>query len=267
MRQAIAFGTLCALMTPTLTADTIVRTFRTTSYAIDTSADAFADTTARYDVRLAFEQRADNPDDPSFVIPGPSQPLLANLEVGARNISASVTGDIDLFGVRIDNISPTNTDLIIEWGIDEDRDEIDLIDGSINFGYDFDAFTVDDAPRSPTLLATVIDNREVLRFSGGGSGLIADGDSYQLLIELAGQWDPGLEGAGGVDFIGLASSFTITEFFEYDASRDITTFAAFTDDFRQNPLLRFNLLGAVVPSPSTAWLLGAGLLVAARRRR
>jgi len=245
----------------------IVRTFRTTSYTIDAHLGQLAQSTAEYDVRLAFEHRLANPFA-KYYIPGPSQSLDLGIQTGSTGVYANSTGDVDLRSVAFDHSNPQNLRLGLEWEIGTLHEE-GLIQGSVGFGYQMRTFEIgDNTNRTPTLESSINgDNREVLSFDGGGNGLVGPNDSHTLYLELSGHWDPDGTGEGSVDFRRLHQSYTITQFFEYDAVRDVTYFSAFTEFYLRRPGLQFDLVGAVVPAPAGIVCLSAGFAFAGRRRR
>jgi hypothetical protein len=137
--------------------------------------------------------------------------------------------------------------------------------GSADQGWGFDYNIVaSPVPGQSFLQQDVVGGHHVLRFNGGGFGLLNPGARFFSSVVIAGDWsDPSL-----CSPVLYGAGYNLLADFEYNAGLDITVFSIDTPSYDgTNPSIGFYLIGAPVPEPS-AWALAAvGLAVLAWSRR
>ena len=112
-----------------------------------------------------------------------------------------------------------------------------------------------------------------LVFTGGGSGGVSEGGTFNSTVVMAGLWSATGTGAGSVEYSYNSAYYNIQNNFTFDGVN--TTFTVGTNAYvttldgeGNNPTIQMMLIGdVVVPSPGAAALIGLAGLVANRRRR
>ena len=113
-----------------------------------------------------------------------------------------------------------------------------------------------------------------LVFTGGGSGGVSEGGTFNSTVVMAGLWSAsGTGNAGSVEYSFNSAYYNIQSNFYFDGVN--TTFTVGTNAYvttldgeGNNPTIQMLLIGdVVVPSPGAAALIGLAGLVSSRRRR
>ncbi len=189
---------------------------------------------------------------------GPLQTLELFLKLGAFDGYAAAAGTT----ISPDTPVPPST--------------VHTVDG---FGPGTSVFLGYKTNNGPTLadswtISSVESGFKAIRFDGGGFGFLDLGGTFEVVIDIEGDWSaPGVP--GGHLFLGMNPAFTVVRMFEYDPFLNRTTFAAVNSAFDNTPPnVVFALLGSPVATPTVgsagamATLLGLlGVVVARRRTR
>lgn len=110
----------------------------------------------------------------------------------------------------------------------------------------------------------VVDGHYVLRFNGGGAGLLPSGARFLSSVVIQGDWTAPASHSP----VSYGAGYTVDQDFAFDGTS--TRFTIETSNYNgTGPSIGFYLIGAPVPEPGT-WallLLGLGPLVALQARR
>ncbi len=124
------------------------------------------------------------------------------------------------------------------------------------------------------IVSVLSNGQKSLEFQGGGSGLVDNSGSFNLTVNINGNWSSIGTGSGQTNYLGINPAWTVDSLFTYNSLANQTTFAAHINNYSGNdPNLDFILVGpaaAAVPEPSSAvtLLLGfAALFTVDRLRR
>lgn len=241
---------------------------RTSIYHIDTGTSTFDGADGLYEIRWDFAAELDDFKQ-GLDLDIPPNDLLIRTRRTARNFFAGGMGDVEVSNFAFDPTIFQHGALSVDWRLDAD-DKFDLtVAGTLSAGYSFDSVAGLSGGNTTEsfLFARIENDHHVMRFFGGGEGLIETGSGFAVDITLDGRWDPHATGTGSIDYLGIDGSFDIVEFFTYDAAADTTRFIATTDSYLRSPRLRFDLIGAAVPAPSSTAVAGCIMILVSRRRR
>lgn len=241
---------------------------RTSTYLIDTGSDSFGEARGTYEIRWDFDAQLDDINQ-GFFVNEPSNSLTVIARRTGRDFFASGSGDVRVSNFQFNASAPQFGALEVDWDLERDDTSDLVVDGSLRAGYEFDAAKgLPGGRRYESFLFTRVESdRHVMRFLGGGEGLVDTGDGFAVDVTLNGRWDPNSIETGGVRFIEINNGYQITDFFTYDETSDTTRFAAISDSYLRDPGLRFDLIGAAVPAPSALTTLGLITGLCARRSR
>lgn len=130
---------------------------------------------------------------------------------------------------------------------------------------DFPATTAVQGLSYTHLVRTVTNGAYNLEFAGMGNGLVTPGGTYVSELTLPGNWSSQGVGVGESQLISLASNWTVTQDFVYNAATNTTAFVAVNSSYvaGTSPNLDIVLHGspAPVPEPETFVLALIGLAV------
>lgn len=137
--------------------------------------------------------------------------------------------------------------------------------GGPDRGWDFDyRIAASATPGQSFLQYDIVGGHHVLRFNGGGAGLLEVGGSFFSRVVINGNWSNPDSHSSAL----YNPAFTLTDDFAYDAIADVTIYRVETTSYNgSNPGISFYLIGAPVPEPATWALLFAGFGAIAWRRR
>lgn len=133
-------------------------------------------------------------------------------------------------------------------------------------GWDFD-YRIASSPTAGLsfLQNDVVGGRHVLRFAGGGAGLLEVGGLFTSTVVINGDWS---NPASRSPSTAYGSGYAVIQDFVFDGTS--TRFAVQNTNYNgTDPGISFYLIGAPVPEPGT-WallLLGLGAVVVTRRRQ
>ena len=121
------------------------------------------------------------------------------------------------------------------------------------------------------IVSVLSGSQKSLEFQGGGSGLVDNTGSFNLTVNIGGNWSSLGTGPGQTNYLGINPAWTVDSLFVFNSVTNQTVFSAHINPYSGNdPNLDFVLVGtAAVPEPTSAicLLLGSGAMLVLGRYR